>query len=188
MSEKPPNVVPESASPLLIVDDDRVLRDTLSSAFTKRGFLVVNASNYDEALSACTNERPTRAIIDLRMPGKGGLELIPELLTIVPELRIVVLTGYGSIATALEAVRKGAIHYLQKPADVDDILAAFDGDTPAQSVRESEAPAPSLDRVEWEHIQRVLADCEGNISEAARRLGIHRRSLQRKLQRYAPTK
>lgn len=122
------------------------------------------------------------------MPGKDGLELIPDMLRIRPGVRIVVLTGYGSIATALEAVRRGAVHYLQKPADVDDILAAFQGDAPGQSVRESEAPAPSLDRVEWEHIQRVLADCSGNISEAARRLGIHRRSLQRKLQRYAPTK
>jgi len=178
----------ESAPSLLIVDDDRVLRDTLANAFTKRGYRVASAASYDEALSACTNARPSLAVIDLRMPGKGGLELIPELLVIMPDLRIVVLTGYGSIATALEAVRKGAIHYLQKPADVDDILAAFQGDTPAQSARESEAPAPSLDRVEWEHIQRVLADCDGNISEAARRLGIHRRSLQRKLQRYAPTK
>ena len=101
--------------------------------------------------------------------------------------RVLMLTGYGSIATALEAVRLGAVHYLTKPADVDEILAAFDRDgSPVES--SSDLETPSLARVEWEHLQRVLIDCEGNLSEAARRLGLHRRSLQRKAARKRPTK
>jgi two-component system response regulator RegA len=119
------------------------------------------------------------------------LEVVRELHRIDPSTRIVVLTGYGSIATALEAVRLGATHYLTKPADVDEIIAALDRDPrePADpSLADGELPeTPSLARVEWEHIQRVLTDCDGNITKAAERLGIHRRSLQRKLAKF-PTR
>ena len=117
------------------------------------------------------------------MPGKSGLELVKALLEMDPHTKIVVLTGYGSIATAIGAVRLGATHYLSKPADADDIVAAFArGDAPPLAPTDVDYQAPSLARAEWEHINRVLSDCGGNISEAARRLGIHRRSLQRKLQ------
>ncbi|HTA93148.1 MAG TPA: helix-turn-helix domain-containing protein, partial [Polyangiaceae bacterium] len=114
-----------------------------------------------------------------RMPGASGIDLVRELCAIDPATVVVMLTGYGSIATAVEAIRAVAVHYLSKPVDIDQILAAFAGQTAA--TKASEVEVPSLARVEWEHIQRVLADCEGNISRAARLLGLHRRSLQRKL-------
>lgn len=172
---------------LLIVDDDRILRERLARALRERGFEVTTASSFDEALPIATEESPEMAVVDLRMPGKSGLELVRELHSLDPQTKIVVLTGYGSIATAVEAVRLGATNYVAKPADVDDLLAAFDrGDAPPLSATELDYTAPSLARTEWEHINRVLADCGGNISEAARRLGIHRRSLQRKLQKYPP--
>src|SRR5262249_33066114 len=124
---------------------------------------------------------------DLRMPGGSGLELVRDLLAVDPGTRIVVLTGYGSIATAVEAVRLGAAYYLPKPADAEEILAAFKkgSEPPLTDVPTDYAP-PSLARAEYEHIQRVLADCGGNVSEAARRLKIHRRSLQRKIQKNPP--
>jgi two-component system response regulator RegA len=123
------------------------------------------------------------------MPGKSGLDLIRAAKEFLPLLKIVVLTGYGSIATATEAVRLGAHYYLPKPADVDDILNAFekDFDVPVPP-EQQEFEAPSLARAEWEHIQRVLNDCDNNITAAAHRLGIHRRTLQRKLYKYAPKK
>jgi two-component system response regulator RegA len=151
-----------------------------------RGFDVREASGTDEARAIVTTETPEFAVLDLRMPGGHGLDLIPTLLAADPATRIVVLTGYGSVATAVEAVRRGAVHYLTKPADADEILAAFARDgQPSPSPLEPLQPM-SLDRVEWEHINRVLVDCDHNISEAARVLGIHRRSLQRKLTRYPP--
>jgi two-component system response regulator RegA len=121
------------------------------------------------------------------MPGRSGLELVRELKELDPATRVVVLTGYGSIATAVEAMRIGATNYLPKPADADDVLAAlFPEGVPGHSAVEEEPLAPSLARAEWEHINRVMADCGGNLSEAARRLGVHRRSLQRKLQKHPP--
>ncbi len=127
--------------------------------------------------------RPQRAVIDLRLGEDSGLDLVRELLREHPDLISVVLTGYGSISTALEAVRRGARHYLTKPVDADDVLRAFTqgvGDSSSVATTDP-AKAPSLHRVEWEHIQRVLGDCGGNISKAARALGLHRRTLQRKL-------
>lgn len=172
---------------LLIVDDDRVLRERLARAFRERGFDVSTAADAEEALSLAKEESPEMAVVDLRMPGRSGLELVRELHALDPQTRIVVLTGYGSIATAVEAVRLGAANYVAKPADVDDLLAAFArAEAPPLVGTDVSYAAPSLARAEWEHINRVLADCGGNISEAARRLGIHRRSLQRKLQKYAP--
>ena len=133
-----------------------------------------------------TRASDTRPTV-LRMPGRSGLELVRDLRAIDPGTKIVVLTGYGSIATAIDAVRLGAVHYLPKPADADDIIAAFArGEPGPPEMLPADFPTPSLARAEWEHINRVLSDCAGNISEAARRLGIHRRSLQRKLSKYPP--
>lgn len=174
---------------ILLVDDDERLRSRMARAFEERGYEAQQADGYDAAVAVAEQESTEYAVVDLRMPGKSGLELVRELHRIDLATRIVVLTGYGSIATALEAVRLGATHYLTKPADVDEVIASFErGDAPAESEAaptESEAPpTPSLARVEWEHIQRVLTDCGGNITKAAERLGIHRRSLQRKLSKF----
>jgi two-component system response regulator RegA len=129
-------------------------------------------------------ESPELAVVDLKMPGRSGLELVRDLQEIDPATRIVVLTGYGSIATALEAVHLGATHYVTKPADADDLLSAFAREGPDSGAPVPiEHAVPSLARAEWEHIQRVLVDCGGNVSQTARLLGIHRRSLQRKLAR-----
>lgn len=164
---------------VLVVDDDDTFRTRLGKAFRDRGFEVHLAHSAEEAIRLAHQDSPELATVDLRMPGASGLDVVRELHAIDPATVIVMLTGYGSIATAVEAVRAGAVHYLSKPVDIDQILAAFDGKpsaTPTEDV-----VVPSLARVEWEHIQRVLGDCDGNISQAARLLGLHRRSLQRKL-------
>jgi two-component system response regulator RegA len=172
---------------LLLVDDDAIFRERLARAFRDRGWEVRTAGDHDEAMGLAHAESPEHAVVDLRMPGKSGLELVRDLHALDPATRIVVLTGYGSIATAVDAIKLGAAHYLAKPADADDILAAFErADAPPLEPTATDYAAPSLARAEWEHINRVLSDCGGNISEAARRLGLHRRSLQRKLARYAP--
>lgn len=168
---------------LLLVDDDETFRERLARAFRDRGLEVAGAGSSTEALARARDFDPEFAVVDLRMPGPSGMDLVKELVQLVPGIRVVMLTGYGSIATALESVRRGAVDYLTKPADADQILAALEGR------RETPPPpqsAPSLERVEWEHIQRVLADCGGNVSQAARVLGIHRRTLQRKLNNYPP--
>ena len=132
---------------------------------------------------------PDWALVDLKMPEKSGLDLIRQAKQLQPTIKIVVLTGYGSIATATEAIKLGAHYYLPKPADVDDILYAFEKDPDLPAVGEQQDfEVPSLARAEWEHIQRVLNDCDGNITAAAQKLGIHRRTLQRKLYKYAPQK
>ncbi len=141
-------------------------------------------SDYDAALALARAESPELAVVDLRMPGRSGLDVVRDMKAIDPATNILVLTGYGSIATAVEAIRLGAKDYLPKPADVDDILAALLRGPDDKKVIPADFQPTSLARTEWEHIHRVLSDCEGNVSEAARRLGIHRRSLQRKLQRY----
>jgi two-component system response regulator RegA len=175
-------VKPPPARRLLIVEDDDVLRRRIARAFRERGFEVREAADAAEATRLAGAEPSTHALVDLRLPGASGLGVVKALVAADQQTAVVVLTGYGSIATALEAVRLGARHYLTKPADVDEILAAFDTEL-SGSPREP-SPVPSLARVEWEHINRVLADCGGNISEAARVLGIHRRSLQRKLAKF----
>ncbi|MBU0484448.1 MAG: response regulator [Proteobacteria bacterium] len=171
---------------ILLVDDEDLFRNRLIKAFEKRGFQVLSAANYDEAVVQIKKNMPKLAVVDLKMPGKSGLELIETAIGIDPEIKIVVLTGYGSIVTATEAVKLGALYYLPKPADVDDILAAFSRDSSTKISNQEEFAAPSLARAEWEHINRVMADCDGNISAAAKRLGLHRRTLQRKLQKYPP--
>ena len=175
-----------TAPSLLIVDDDERLRSRLARAFVDRGYLVYEAADLATALATLKRDRPKNVVVDLRLGAESGLELVRSALTIDPTARLVILTGYGSIATALEAVRQGATHYLTKPADADDIERAFAGGDTGPRAPE-DIPIPSLARVEWEHINRVLADSGGNISEAARRLGLHRRSLQRKLAKY-PTR
>lgn len=177
----------ESRPSLLLVDDDAVYRERLAKAFVARGYEVRTAADADVAVALAEADSPEMAVLDLRMPGESGLELLRRLMAIDPTTKVVMLTGYGSIATAMEAVRLGAVHYLTKPADVDDILAAFQPDA-QPSDTSVDVATPSLARVEWEHIQRVLNDSEGNLSEAARRLGMHRRSLQRKASRKRPAK
>lgn len=169
----------EPARSLLLVDDDEPLRRRLGRALVARGFEVREAAGGEQALALARQDSPEFAVVDLRMEDRHGLDVVRELRAIDEATRIVVLTGYGSIATAIEAMRLGAVHYLTKPADADQVAQALvggAGDAPAP-----ELEVPSLARVEWEHIQRVLQDCGGNVSEAARRLGLHRRSLQRKL-------
>ncbi len=175
------------AESILVVDDTLILRERLSLAFQQRGFRVETAANYDEAVAVFTSRPTDLAVLDLRMPGRSGLELLNRLLQIRPQTRVIMLSGFGSIPASIDAIRAGAVNFLSKPADADDILGAFiRGDSPSTPQSVTEFPAPSLARTEWEHIHRVLGDCGGNISEAARRLGIHRRSLQRKLRKRAP--
>ncbi|MGE5608979.1 MAG: response regulator transcription factor [Bacillota bacterium] len=180
---------PSSVQKILIVDDDAVFRDRLLRALQARGYQALGAATAAEGYQRAQAVRPQRVVVDLRMPGGSGLDLVRDLTTLDPNVQIVVLTGYGSIATAVEAIRRGAVDYLTKPADTEQILAAFDRIGSGQAVARSVAATdslPSLARVEWEHIQRTLADCGGNISEAARKLSIHRRSLQRKLGKLPP--
>jgi two-component system, response regulator RegA len=173
---------------VLVVDDDDTFRERLARALRDRGFEVHTAGDFGSALRAAADDPPEMAVVDLKMPDRSGLELVRELRALDAGTRIVVLTGYGSIATAVEAIKLGARHYLTKPADADEILTAL-GAHADQELAPGAAPisgTPSLARAEWEHIHRVLADCAGNVSEAARRLSIHRRSLQRKLARNPP--
>jgi two-component system, response regulator RegA len=171
---------------ILVVDDDELLRQQLARAFERRGLEVRAASGLQEAQRLIEEDSPELAVVDLKMPDGSGLKLVELLHSTDPGTKIVVLTGYGSIATAIDAVRMGATYYLQKPADADEVLAAFlRGEGPQQDP-EAIPKAPTLARAEWEHINRVLNDCGGNLSEAARRLGLHRRSLQRKLHKFPP--
>lgn len=172
---------------ILVIDDDTNHRDRLVRAFTARGHEARAAADGAEGLALVRAFVPERVVLDLKMPATDGLTILRELLTELPDLQVIILTGYGSIATALEAVRLGAVDYLTKPADADQILAAFAKPGGAIADTDDVPEVPTLDRVEWEHIQRVLTECGGNISEAARRLGLHRRTLQRKLDKLPPT-
>lgn len=173
---------------LLVVDDAASLREQLLRAFQRRGYEVHVAVDHGSAMELARQFRFDQAVVDLRMPGPSGLDVLRDLLALQPEMRVVILTGFGSIPNALEAVRLGAVNYVSKPANVDEIIAAF-GAAPEVAATQMTAVAestPSLARAEWEHIQRVLSDCNGNISQTAFRLGISRRSLQRKLRKLAP--
>jgi two-component system response regulator RegA len=165
---------------ILIVDDDLALSAALARSFVRRGYVAQTAQNANEALTLAQEFQPHYAVVDLRMTGPTGLDCTKALHALDPNLRIVVLTGYASIATAVEAIKLGACHYLAKPANSDDIIAAFareDGTTEvAISPRKS-----SIKNLEWERIQEVLLETNYNISETARRLGMHRRTLARKL-------
>lgn len=170
----------------LIVDDDPAFTRVLARAMTRRGFEVQVARNVETALTLAQQQPPTLATVDLKMEGPSGLSLIPRLKAISPAARILVLTGYASIATAVEAIKSGACNYLPKPADADQILRALEGETDTVVAEDPIIPDTpmSVNRLEWEHIQKVLQEHDGNISATARALGMHRRTLQRKLAKH----
>ncbi|MBI2381034.1 MAG: response regulator transcription factor [Gammaproteobacteria bacterium] len=165
---------------LLLVDDDEVFAGVLARALGKRGYAVSIAHNVEEGLALAEQNAPEYAVVDLKMPGPSGLTLVKALKELDEETRIVMLTGYSSIATAVEAIKLGAVHYLAKPTDADAVIAAFAREEGDEHVAVADNPM-SVDRLEWEHIQKVLAENEGNISATARALKMHRRTLQRKL-------
>jgi two-component system response regulator RegA len=181
------STVPDS---LLLVEDDEVFASVLSRALTRRDYQVVHAASLDEARMVIESRRFDNAIVDLNLAGESSLELIPRIRQHNPTAAILMLTGYASITTAVEAIKLGADNYLAKPADVSEILAALGaqhGDNSADASTEhsqSSIQEPmSVRRLEWEHIQKVLKENDGNISETARQLKMHRRTLQRKLQK-----
>jgi len=180
---------------LLLVDDDETFRERLARALGARDLEVLTAGDPTAALATARRARPPWAVVDLKMPGGSGLDLVRELVALDPAMRVVVLTGYGSIASAVEALRRGAHHFLSKPTDADEIIAALGEDEPRAPLAGAPpapatppTPTPTLARAEWEHLCRILADCGGNVSEAARRLGITRRTLQLKLKKDPPRK
>ncbi len=169
---------------LLLCDDDAPLRKSLQRAMERRGFRVFAAESLKEGVSLAHTIRPEYAVVDLRLEDGSGIELVKRLRDLHPKCRIVILTGYGNIATAVAAVKAGAVDYLAKPADADDVINAL-------LANGSGLPPPpsnpmSADRVRWEHIQRVFEQCNRNVSETARRLNMHRRTLQRILNKRAP--
>ena len=169
---------------LLIVDDDNPLRDRLARAMEKKGFQVVQAENVKNGISQAKNTPPAFAVVDLRLNDGNGLEVVKEIRRLKKDSRVVVLTGYGNIPTAVAAIKAGAIDYIPKPADADDVESAL------LASPESKAIPPknpmSADRVKWEHIHRVFELCNRNVSETARRLKMHRRTLQRILSKRSP--
>jgi two-component system response regulator RegA len=170
----------ENAESVLVIEDDPAFNRVLCRALKNRGFAAVAVLSAEEAATLIPATRAARAVLDLNIAGTSGLTLIAPLLAADPDCRIVVLTGYASIATAVEAIKLGATHYLAKPTDVEAILAAFEATAPQPDSVPPSEPL-SVDRLEWEHIQRVLKEHDGNISSTARALKMHRRTLQRKL-------
>ena len=166
--------------PILVIDDNASFNTILVRSLTRRGQTAEGALDAESALSHAERLAPERIVLDLNLGGQSGLALIPKLLALLPECRIVVLTGYASITTAVEAIKLGAVQYLAKPVEVEAILAAFD-DAPLLTDEHLADKPLSVDRMTWEHIQRVLNEHEGNISATARALKMHRRTLQRKL-------
>ena len=178
---------PFEGQTILLVDDDDSFRERLARALARRGLRPVEASGLEQARQQllALPAPPALALLDLRLESDSGLALLEPLLALRPPPRVVVLTGYGSIATALEAVRQGATHYLQKPADADEILRAFmRAELGAHEPLPTPDEVPSLARAEWEHINRVLTECGGSIRKASALLGLHRRTLQRKLAKH----
>ncbi len=170
----------ELVDTFLIVDDDPTFTRVLSRAMTKRGFEVKVARSAEDALEIVQEWTPDYATLDLKMDGASGLTIIQQLKEINPEIRIIVLTGYASISTAVEAIKLGATQYLPKPANADEILQALEQTDADDTIEISQQPM-SVNRLEWEHIQKVLTEHDGNVSATARALGMHRRTLQRKL-------
>lgn len=166
----------------LLIDDDVAFLQVLQRSLRRQGIDAEIASNRTEATEALVAGHFHRCVLDLNLAGESGLQLLPELLALQPGLDVLVLTGYGSITTAVEAMRRGAMNYLCKPVTLDQLMAGFDPpETPPDLRREP----PSVEEMEWEHIQRVLSDHDGNISSTARALNMHRRTLQRKLQKHS---
>jgi two-component system response regulator RegA len=178
--------MPNESQSVLIIDDDELFRTRLGRAFSSRDWESLLAGTVAEAVAVAAEHAPDLAIIDLRIGEENGLDIVRSLRSLDPTVYLIMLTGWGSIATAIEAVRGGADHYLSKPVDADQILAIYNAPDKSMAYSSATASVPSLARVEWEHIQRVLTDCDGNISLAAKKLGLHRRSLQRKLSKYPP--
>lgn len=168
----------------LIVDDDEVFAQVLERSLQRQEKQVLLAHSIAQAVEIVGKvESPiTHAIVDLKLGEESGLELTKRLKDLIPEIKIVILTGFSSISTAVEAIKLGATQYLCKPADIDEILLAFDGEEGDETTEIASSP-PSVSRLEWEHIQKVLHRNDGNISATARDLGMHRRTLQRKLQK-----
>ena len=177
-------MMPDAERSLLIVDDDKAFLARLARAMESRGYAVTQADSVSAGLAAIGRAPPAFAVIDMRLADGNGLDVVSELKRVRPEARGVVLTGYGNIATAVTAVKMGAFDYLAKPADADEIDAALKAD-PGAKPEVPDNPM-SADRVRWEHIQRVYELCERNVSETARRLSMHRRTLQRILAKRAP--
>jgi two-component system response regulator RegA len=177
-----PEIGPDPS--LLLVDDDEIFLNRLARAMERRGFAVLRANSVAAAREIVAGTPPAYAVVDLRLEDGNGLDVVDALREARPDARIVVLTGYGAIATAVAAVKMGATDYLSKPADADDVTRALLSDG------EALPPAPespmSADRVRWEHIQRVYEQCDRNVSETARRLHMHRRTLQRILAKRGP--
>src|SRR5919205_2944422 len=174
----------ESERTLLIVDDDAPLCQRLARAMERRGFVVTTADSVAAGIAAATDQLPAFAVVDMRLGDGRGFDVVTALRGARPGARIVMLTGYGNIATAVAAVKAGAVDYLPKPADADAVeraLLAGEGETP-----EPPEDPMSADRVRWEHIQRIFELCDRNVSETARRLKMHRRTLQRILSKHAP--
>ena len=179
--EGPADIMDKS---LLIVDDDEPFRNRLVRAMERREFVVRSASGVGEAIEMARENPPAFAVVDLKLLDGSGLDIVPELRELRDDMRVVILTGYGNIATAVAAVKSGAVDYLAKPADADEIVAALMA-APDSHPAPPEKPM-SADRVRWEHIQRVFELCDRNVSETARRLNMHRRTLQRILAKHSP--
>jgi two-component system response regulator RegA len=174
----------ESGPNLLLCDDDAPLRRSLERALERRGFRVYGAESLREGYNLAHSIKPEYAVIDLRLEDGSGIDLVKRLRELHPKCRIVILTGYGNIATAVAAVKAGAVDYLAKPADADDVINALLAS--GSGLPPPPANPMSADRVRWEHIQRVFEQCNRNVSETARRLNMHRRTLQRILNKRAP--
>jgi two-component system response regulator RegA len=174
------NQTSDTQPSVLIVDDDKVFCEVLADAFTDRGYTVMVAHDTESGISTAQKCDPEYAVIDLRIGQESGLKMVQTLHALDENTRIVMLTGYASVATAVEAIKLGATHYLTKPADADEILAALHREDGDASVPLSDNPL-TVKRLEWEHLQKVLNECDGNVSAAARKLRMHRRTLQRKL-------
>ena len=169
-----------TTSTVMLVDDDEVFRRVLGKALSRRGYEVYSAASIDQARMQANKHRPACALVDLKLENESGLDLVPELRALDENMIIIVLTGYASIATAVTAIKRGATNYLAKPVKVDEVMQALSGnDSP--SLAKHEFTPMSVDRLEWEHIQKVLQENDGNISATARSLGMYRRTLQRKL-------
>lgn len=168
---------------ILIVDDDAAFCEVLARSLERHQYQTRSAQSMKAALAACENFQPEQAIVDLKLGEDSGLQLIPQLRARFPKLKILMLTGYSSIATAVDAIKLGANNYLQKPAGAKEIIAALEEKSILTEGAEAAITPPSLERLEWEHIQRVLKENDDNVSATARQLGMHRRTLQRKLQK-----
>jgi len=165
---------------LLLVDDDEIFLQVLSRSMTRRGYEVVPSASIEDAIARSKETKPDMAVVDLKLDGESGLDLIPLLIDINPDMNIVVLTGYSSIATAVTAIKRGATDYLSKPVTAGDVIKALTGEGQPEDKLEDFIPM-SVERLEWEYIQKILKENDGNISATARSLGMYRRTLQRKL-------